>query len=218
MSFREQLKPYEGERVKCRGIYDGQGTGGIPGRLTIRTCVFSEVTVTVDADAAIALDHVWVQNAGEILDEKPCRGDVIEFTAVVNKYWKRDPGCDAWGLMNPRDVVTEHSKTSQYRSPLLPPPVTKTKAEEPESYFDEPTVCSTQLEDKGGPSRPEPTAKEVIAAVKGILRGFSGEDHVPAKHLTATLEWVIQNSHNIEYTKGLVGGAEEFLELAEMLS
>jgi len=207
--FRENLSPYEGLRLKCRGIYEGQGTGGVYGRPPIRTALFIEIKLELPDGGELCIEHAWVQNAGPILDEKPVRGEEIEFTAIVNKYWKREPGCEAWGLTSAADVVTERNRVSNYRPAFLPPPPVKTKAEVENTVRETPAKVEPE-----GPSREPVTPKEAIKAIKGILDGFSDNG---GGIQVATLQWVIENHHNIHYTVGLVGGIEEFMDLAEML-
>jgi len=191
--FRENLSPYEGLRLKCRGIYEGQGTGGVYGRPPIRTALFIEIKLELPDGGELCIEHAWVQNAGPILDEKPVRGEEIEFTAIVNKYWKREPGCEAWGLTSAADVVTERNRVSNYRPAFLPPPPVK--------------LTPIPMEPVNRPEARASTA-EIVKAVRGILSRLEIE----------SITTILDEHESVLAAVKLAGGRESFLDLCEALA
>ncbi len=188
-NYREHLAPYENQYVAASGIYETASEGHMPHN---RTVLITDCMVEGNDGKRLHVQHSWIQYAGEIIHERPQKGDKIYFDCVINKYPKKDGDgiVDAWGLAKPCNVRLE-PRDEPYRSPYLPPPIVPAK-----------------VEPMPKPPEEKPSPAKVLKAVKELTM------------VVAPADWLKQVAPHMEAiaaTVKLCGGVENFVEILEFL-
>ncbi len=190
---RHELSFYEGKKVEAVGYYQFSDVNA--GTQNRYSCI-QDIEVTTHDKRKMHFSYFYVQRSGEIQAAKPLKGDRIRFTAVVNRYKKRDRDTDeeveSWGLRCPEGVEVLGSPESDHK-PVM-------------AIYQPPTRAAPILTPVV-PEKPKASPVAIMKAVKALTGQVDSEALVKCvPHLSA-----------IRSAVEIAGGEQDFLELLELV-